>query len=153
MKAATNLSGIFLLSKVHLHMVCNISHVHVLNTEKPFTLLFFSREGELGRLIVDKHCQQVSHTSGEQSYQNEDNINCNNIDEKAKESDRSQSNYQDLLQYHISCFRCNVCFKILKERDEKGDLRTTSKTILSLEGLLNQFIFPNSLQNYTNLQH
>ena len=69
--------------------------------------------------------QLLSHMS-EHSYLTEEaNLNCNDNNDQVKEKKSDNKNNkncfqtgQDLLQYHISCFRCSVCFKILKARDE-----------------------------------
>ena len=66
--------------------------------------------------------QLLSHMS-EHSYLTEEaNLNCNDnndqVKEKKSDNKNNKNNFQTgLLQYHISCFRCSVCFKILKARD------------------------------------
>ena len=62
--------------------------------------------GELGRLLVEPHCQTTSHTFEPENHLNDDN-------EEAKESVKSSA--RDMLQYHISCFRCYLCQKILQD--------------------------------------
>ena len=87
--------------------------------EKAFTVLF-GREGELGRILV-KEEEELTETRG-QSDQTAENLNCNEIG--GKESDQKKSNY------HISCFRCYVCFKILKASEtERAIFQSTAKNI------------------------
>ena len=149
-KAATNLSGIenifYFQSFISRgqHMVSNVkSPAHSCSELwSLLLLLLLSREGEQGRIIVDK---KLSQTSEHNSYQNaEDNLNCYDINGKesgqsqnqsqsrnqSQSQSQSQSNDQsveDLLQYHISCFRCYVCFKILKERYGNGAIENHTK--------------------------
>ena len=79
----------------------------------PCTVVF-GREGELGRiidLVEEKHCEQLSETTREESYQTvaNHNLNCDDINGKEKG--------QKKRHFHISCFRCYVCLNILKERE------------------------------------
>ena len=69
--------------------------------EKAFTVLF-GREGELGRILLEE--KELSETKNGQSYRN--NLNCSNIS--------GEEGGQKKIIYHISCFRCYFCSKILK---------------------------------------
>ena len=118
-------SEYFLFSKFHFKRL-TVKRLTVKSPAYPCfeLLLLLCREGELGRIIVDK---QLSHTGEHNSYQNAGKDNSSDINGEEsgqnQSQSRGQSNYQtgeDLLQYHISCFRCYVCFKILKERYGKG---------------------------------
>ena len=71
------------------------------------------REGELGRIIdlaEEKHCQQLSEESYQTVAADHNLLNCDDIDGKEKRGQKKR-------QFHISCFRCYVCLKILKERE------------------------------------
>ena len=59
---------------------------------------FFARQGENGRIIEDKYCQQQVQAGDYQT--------CGTGIER--------SSFK--LQYHVSCFRCAVCFILLTER-------------------------------------
>ena len=108
-KAATNLSGIWNI--LFFKASSQVAHI--------FTVLF-GREGELGRILV-KEEEELTETRG-QSDQTAENLNCNEIG--GKESDQKKSNY------HISCFRCYVCFKILKASETEREIfQSTAKNI------------------------
>ena len=73
----------------------------------------------------DNQQQQILSHMSEHGYLTEEaNLNCSDNNDQVKEKKNDNKNNknsfqtgQDLLQYHISCFRCSVCFKILKARD------------------------------------
>ena len=85
----------------------------------------------------DNQQQQLFSHMSEHSYLTEEaNLNCNDNNDQVEEKKSDNKNNkncfqtgQDLLQYHISCFRCSVCFKILKARD----LNITSSDIIDTD--------------------
>ena len=88
----------------------DIKYVHEM---KSLHYIVIVREGELGRIIdlaEEKHCQQLSEESYQTVAADHNLLNCDDIDGKEKRGQKKR-------QFHISCFRCYVCLKILKERE------------------------------------
>ena len=106
-------SGCFLV-------VCMIKLVMVLIS----AFQYVCRKGEHGRVLrMDQlNRDDMREVNEWQNVQNKKTQSTRKEFETPSIQDSKSVSTTELLQFHLSCFRCNICHVILKERDGKKTL-------------------------------
>ena len=84
----------------------------------------FCRKGEHGRVLrMDQlNRDDMREVNEWQNVQNKKTQSTREEFETPSIQDSKSVSTTELLQFHLSCFRCNICHVILKERDGKRTL-------------------------------
>ena len=87
---------------------------------------YVCRKGEHGRVLrMDQlNRDDMREVNEWQNVQNKKTQSTREEFETPSIQDSKSVSTTELLQFHLSCFRCNICHVILKERDGKRTLKT-----------------------------